>query len=153
MNKNEVKREMPSNKYKKGNFHNVPQNISRKSKKMDSFAGWDPDRAGSPFSLEDIPGDENYLEAPATGLQNRGNRSMGQAISTSDYWLSSNMKEIIDCPYQPGNLKISKNACLKRHEASSKTTPETINQANLFLYTVGSGLLRCKTCSIVERLL
>ncbi len=77
---------------------------------------------------------------------------MGQAINSADYWLSSNMGDIIDCPHQPGNLKITKKACLKRYKASEKATLETISQANLFLYTVGQGLMKCKTCPIVKRI-
>ena len=77
---------------------------------------------------------------------------MGQAINSADYWLSSNMGEIIDCPHQPGNLKITRKACLKRYKASEKATLETVSQANLFLYTVGQGLLRCKTCPIIKKM-
>ena len=77
---------------------------------------------------------------------------MAQALNSAEYWLSSNMTEIIDCPHQPGNLKISKNACLRRYEASAKTTNETVSQADLFNYTVGQGLLICKTCSIVKKI-
>ena len=79
-----------------------------------------------------------------------GNQPIEHSTNPAEYWLSSNIGELIDCPHQPGNLKISKNACLKRFKASEKTTPESLNQANLFLYTVGQGLLRCKTCSIVQ---
>jgi hypothetical protein len=77
---------------------------------------------------------------------------MGKVLGSMDYWLSMNTVELIDCPHQPGNLKISKNACLKRVKASEKATPETVNQANLFLYAVGQGLLRCKTCGVVKRI-
>lgn len=77
---------------------------------------------------------------------------MGQAINNAEYWLSSNLEELIHCPHQPGNLRISRNACLKRYRASEKTTSETINQSNLFLYTVGQGLLRCKGCTIVKKI-
>ena len=77
---------------------------------------------------------------------------MRQAVNAADYWLSSNIGELVDCPHQPGNLKISKNACLKRFMASEKATPETVSQSNLFLYTVGQGLLRCKSCGVVKKI-
>lgn len=71
-------------------------------------------------------------------------------IDYAEYWLSANKGDTIDCPYQPGNLKITKNACLKRYQASEKAKLEMINHADLFTYTVGQGLLRCKTCPIVQ---
>jgi hypothetical protein len=77
---------------------------------------------------------------------------MGHAINSADYWLSSNTGEIIDCPHQPGNLKITKKACLKRYKASEKASSDTISQANLFHYTVGQGLLRCKACPIIKKI-
>jgi hypothetical protein len=77
---------------------------------------------------------------------------MGYAINNAEYWLSANLEELIHCPNQPGNLRITKNACLKRFRASEKTNPATISQSNLFLYTVGQGLLRCKTCTVVKKI-
>ncbi len=75
---------------------------------------------------------------------------MGRAINSSENWLTANFQKIIDCPYQPGNLKISKNACQKRYETSRKTSFEIISRADLFTYTVGQGLLRCQHCPIVK---
>jgi hypothetical protein len=70
----------------------------------------------------------------------------------SENWQSTTMKEIIHCPFQPGNLKISKKACLKRYQASSRTTWDSNGHINLFYYTVGQGLLRCRSCPIVEEM-
>lgn len=75
---------------------------------------------------------------------------MGRAINSIENWLTANFQKIIDCPYQPGNLKISKNACQKRYETSKKTSFEIISRADLFTYTVGQGLLRCQDCPIVK---
>jgi hypothetical protein len=126
----------------------------KKIKKMNPLRGGDPVQGELLFDLEDTDTVEDSGQALSTTLlRNSAKRSLGPRVSASDYWLSLNNGDIIDCPYQPGNLKITKNACLKRYQASAKTYPESINQANLFLYTVGSGLLRCKTCSIVEKLM
>lgn len=81
-----------------------------------------------------------------------GKGKMAKNTNHAEYWLSANERETIDCPYQPGNLKISKNACLKRYQASEKAKLEMINHTDLFTYTVGQGLLRCKTCPIVKAL-
>jgi hypothetical protein len=127
---------------------------SPKIKKMIPVRGGDPLLVELPFDLEDtITGEDSGLVLSTTLLRNSAGRSLGPRVSASDHWLSLNNGDIIDCPHQPGNLKITRNACLKRYQASAKTCPESINQANLFLYTVGSGLLRCRTCSIVEKLM
>lgn len=81
-----------------------------------------------------------------------GKVKMAHNNNFAEYWLSANRQETIDCPYQPGNLRISKNACLKRYKASEKAKLEMINHVDLFTYTVGQGLLRCKTCPIVKAL-
>ncbi len=75
---------------------------------------------------------------------------MGRAINSAENWLATNFQETIDCPYHPGNLKIAKMACRKRYKTSEKTSVETISRGDLFTYTVGQGLLRCKSCPIVK---
>jgi hypothetical protein len=65
-------------------------------------------------------------------------------------WLSTNFKEIIDCPHQPGNLKISKQACLKRLKASDELRFENKTQDDVFVYFVKQGLLKCKECSLIR---
>ncbi|MGA3085734.1 MAG: hypothetical protein ABSE95_13215 [Thermodesulfobacteriota bacterium] len=67
-----------------------------------------------------------------------------------DKWLSTNFKEIIDCPRQPGNLKISKQACQKRLEAVDRMRFDQKAQDDLFMFGVKQGLLKCKDCSVVN---
>ena len=67
-----------------------------------------------------------------------------------DKWLSTNFKEIIDCPRQPGNLKISKQACQKRLQAADRLRFDQKAQDNLFMFGVKQGLLKCKDCSLVN---
>lgn len=73
---------------------------------------------------------------------------MGQQGQLIKEYYSRNMDKIIDCPFQPGNLKISKKACTKRRHAASRITEEFYKTENLFAYVVSQGLLRCKKCSI-----
>jgi hypothetical protein len=70
----------------------------------------------------------------------------------TNYWLTSNVGEIIECPHQPGNLKITKNACRKRLMASETMTQEMLDHSDLFVYSFRYGLLRCKTCSVMEKI-
>jgi hypothetical protein len=67
-----------------------------------------------------------------------------------DKWLSTNFKEIIDCPRQPGNLKISKLACQKRLQAAERMRFDQKAQDDLFMFGVKQGLLKCKDCSVVN---
>ncbi|HMK65921.1 MAG TPA: hypothetical protein VK564_09000 [Thermodesulfobacteriota bacterium] len=69
-------------------------------------------------------------------------------VAIENFWLSSNMSEIIECPHQPGNLKITKTACRKRLKASETMTPEMLDHSDLFIYSFRYGLLRCKDCSV-----
>ncbi len=40
---------------------------------------------------------------------------MAYTYATVDTWLRENEKRMIECPLQPGQLKISKDACTKRY--------------------------------------
>lgn len=58
--------------------------------------------------------------------------------------------EIIHCPHQPGNLKISRGACGKRHLHSQKSIFfERLLGNNPFV----DGFFLCRKCSIGKRIL
>ena len=61
-----------------------------------------------------------------------------------------NRDKIIDCPFQPGNLKISKKACLKRQKAAHRKKLEAFKVEDLFNFFVSQGLSRCQECPIIE---
>jgi hypothetical protein len=75
---------------------------------------------------------------------------MAQSDPLFKEYYSLNLNKIIDCPFQPGNLKISKRACLKRHKAAQRKRLETIKVENLFNFFVSQGLSRCQKCPIIE---
>ncbi|HMK64977.1 MAG TPA: hypothetical protein VK564_04230 [Thermodesulfobacteriota bacterium] len=137
----------------KESLYSLLKGSVRKPKRLNFSSVWGSGTKGSGFTSGGLlVGDGQGFGEASANRPRGGTGAMVQGLTAADYWLSSNMREIIDCPHQPGNLKITKNACLKRHEASEKTSPETVEQANLFYYTVGQGLLRCKTCSIPGKL-
>jgi hypothetical protein len=70
-----------------------------------------------------------------------------------DKWLSKNFNEIIECPQQPGNLKISKQACQKRLQAADRLRFDQKAQDDLFVFGVKQGLLKCKDCVMIGKLL
>jgi hypothetical protein len=78
----------------------------------------------------------------------QGGNGIMENVAITNFWLSSNVSEIIECPHQPGNLKISRNACRKRLKASEEMTPEMLDHSDLFVYSFRYGLLRCKDCSV-----
>jgi hypothetical protein len=58
---------------------------------------------------------------------------------------------LITCPYQPGNLKISEKACLKRHHAAIKKRSQPFKSEDLFNFFVSQSLVRCETCPIIKK--
>ena len=65
-------------------------------------------------------------------------------------YYSTNRDKMIDCPLQPGNLKITKRACLKRIKSAQKKKFENPRPEDLFNYFVYQGLLRCQQCPIIK---
>ncbi len=57
---------------------------------------------------------------------------------------------LIDCPLQPGNLKISERACLKRYHFALNRNIENGNGEDIFNYFLNQGLLKCQRCPIVK---
>jgi hypothetical protein len=76
--------------------------------------------------------------------------AMAQTNLLIKEYYSLNQDKIIDCPFQPGNLKISKMACLKRHKAARRKKLETFRVEDLFNYFVSQGLSRCQECPIID---
>ena len=67
-------------------------------------------------------------------------------------WLVEHHRDVITCPYQPGQLVISNEACTRRHLAARETRFDDLMTADLFTYTLKKGLLLCRNCSIGDRL-
>jgi len=56
--------------------------------------------------------------------------------------------ELISCPYQPGNLRISKSACRRRREASFDDRLYQSIHNEFFQFTVRQGLKICRNCNL-----
>lgn len=67
-------------------------------------------------------------------------------------WWAKNRHEIISCPYQPGKLMISKNACTKRYVQSRKENYQDMLKGDLFNYAYKKGLTLCRDCPIGTQL-
>jgi hypothetical protein len=57
---------------------------------------------------------------------------------------------LIDCPLQPGNLKISERACLKRYQVALNRNIGNNHGENNFIYFLNQGLLKCQRCPVVK---
>jgi hypothetical protein len=60
------------------------------------------------------------------------------------------LPRLIDCPLQPGNLKISEKACLKRYQVALNRNMGNGNGENIFNYFLNQGLLKCQQCPVVK---
>ena len=61
---------------------------------------------------------------------------------------SFSLSRLIDCPLQPGNLKLSEGACLKRYRVALNRNIGNWNGENDFSYFFNQGLLKCLQCPI-----
>jgi hypothetical protein len=68
-------------------------------------------------------------------------------------WLARNKGEMIVCPYQPGQLTISKNACSRRHLIGRQEDLGELQKGNDPLnYSYVRGLSLCRECPIGKKL-
>jgi len=63
-------------------------------------------------------------------------------------WLYRNRKRMIQCPFQPGNLRITRWGCRRRKMKANREDFAAILQGDYFDYVYKSGLLRCRECRI-----
>lgn len=77
---------------------------------------------------------------------------MRESQFTVEEWLASNQQEMISCPYQPGNLMISKSACFKRHMVGRREKLNDLMKGDFFHYTFKKGLSLCRDCPIGQKL-
>ncbi len=74
---------------------------------------------------------------------------MNRPARSAEDWLAENHKQMIDCPYQPGSLKISKTSCKRRFLASLYMGNYN---GDPMLHLVKKGLLLCASCPIGKKL-
>jgi hypothetical protein len=79
---------------------------------------------------------------------------MKNAMADTQMWNKEvpvmSLPRLIDCPLQPGNLKISERACLKRYQAGLNKTIGNCYGKDIFGYFLNQGLLRCQRCPVAK---
>jgi len=69
-------------------------------------------------------------------------------LGQTEEWFTRNQHEIIRCPYQPGNLIISKYGCRKRRDRARRETFDDLTKGDVFEYIYKSGLMVCRDCRL-----
>lgn len=70
----------------------------------------------------------------------------------AEEWLAKNRPEMISCPFQPGNLIISKRACFHRHILGQREKLKLSKNDDFFYYKFKKGLFLCRRCPIGGKL-
>lgn len=76
---------------------------------------------------------------------------MMQVEAVAQKWLEKNRRKMVDCPYQPGQLMISKQACGKRYAMGRRENFEDLMKGDIFNYTYKRGLSLCRECPIGKK--
>jgi hypothetical protein len=78
---------------------------------------------------------------------------MAQIQISAKAWLTKNRGDMFVCPYQPGQLTISKTACSKRHLMGKQEDLSNLQKGNDPLnYSLVRGLSLCRECPIGKKL-
>jgi hypothetical protein len=84
----------------------------------------------------------------------RGAKKMGnEPVDLVDGWLEHKQDELILCPHQPGQLRLTIAACVKRHLAAH-AKPNNLGwlRTRPVYDRVKTGLSVCRQCAIGEQL-
>jgi hypothetical protein len=78
---------------------------------------------------------------------------MSQSQISPKAWLTKNRADMFVCPYQPGQLTISKSACSKRHLMGKQEDLSNLQKGyDPLNYGFARGLSLCRECSIGKKL-
>jgi hypothetical protein len=83
-------------------------------------------------------------------IKNNEEACMANAQKWNKEFSPLSFPRLIDCPLQPGNLKITEKACLKRYRFAQNRNMGNSNGEDIFNYFLNQGLLKCQRCPIVK---
>jgi hypothetical protein len=75
---------------------------------------------------------------------------MNRRTSTIQEWLQVNKENLTTCPYQMGDLKITRSSCLRQHRKALEWNYGA-SADNLFLYICEQHLRICQECDRIPR--
>lgn len=68
-------------------------------------------------------------------------------IDTED-WLAKNPNAMIQCPKQPGGLKLTRESCARRYQASNDPRWSNIGAEPFHIFVFKMNLVACRDCEI-----
>jgi hypothetical protein len=66
--------------------------------------------------------------------------------TTIENWLQQNAGLLVQCPHQPGNLKITKHCCSERRKKAAIQNYANLMEGNFIDYMHKMGLFICLHC-------
>lgn len=67
-------------------------------------------------------------------------------------WLANNPDHLINCPNQPGHLKLSREACAKRHIAANQPRWANVGAEPFPLFVIKMNLIPCRNCKVGSKM-
>jgi len=82
-------------------------------------------------------------------LRLRG-EEMRMALRDPEEWLRANEANMLKCPKQPGNLRISRHSCAQRFGSANSKRIETMPETTDYFFALKENFKACRDCSIGE---
>jgi hypothetical protein len=67
-----------------------------------------------------------------------------------EHWLRTNERNMLRCPKQPGNLKISRNSCAQRFGNANSKRLESLPETTDYFFALKQNFKACRDCPIGE---
>jgi hypothetical protein len=78
----------------------------------------------------------------------RNKRLLNLPTPDIDAWLADNPNYMVDCPNQPGNLKISSASCAKRYQTANEPRWANIGAEPYPIFVIKMNLIPCRNCEV-----
>jgi ABC-type nickel/cobalt efflux system permease component RcnA len=70
----------------------------------------------------------------------------------AEAWLQEHPDALIDCPHQPGNLRLTREACAKRHQTANQPRWNNLSAEPHAVFMFKMNLIPCRGCQVGARL-
>ncbi|MBP1721264.1 MAG: hypothetical protein H6Q50_776 [Deltaproteobacteria bacterium] len=91
-----------------------------------------------------------YPSVPSTARIEK-ERAMRDLQGQINEWITRNRQNLIRCPYQPGNLLITKWSCRRRRLKAQKEDLANVMSGDVMDYVHRQGLSICLTCDALKK--
>jgi hypothetical protein len=71
-------------------------------------------------------------------------------LTTPDEWLRTNEPNMLNCPKQPGNLKISRHSCAQRFSSANSKRIDSLPETTDYFFALKENFKACRDCPIGE---